>query len=53
MEDTQAKELLLQALTHENGGVKIYEAAVRAAQNEELKEEFGRYLSFFVRRSAK
>ena len=44
MEDTQAKELLLQALTHENGGVKIYEAAVRAAQNEELKEEFGRYL---------
>ena len=44
MEDTQVKELLLQALTHENGGVKVYEAAVRAAQNEELKEEFGRYL---------
>lgn len=44
MENTQAKELLLQALTHENGGVKVYEAAVRAAQNEELKEEFGRYL---------
>jgi rubrerythrin len=44
MEDTQVKELLLQALTHENGGVKVYETAVRAAQNEELKEEFGRYL---------
>lgn len=44
MEDIQVKELLLQALTHENGGVKVYEAAVRAAQNEELKEEFGRYL---------
>ena len=44
MEDTQVKELLLQALTHETGGVQVYEAAVRAAQNEELKEEFGRYL---------
>jgi rubrerythrin len=44
MEDTQVKELVLQALTHETGGVQIYEAAVRAAQNEELKEEFGSYL---------
>jgi rubrerythrin len=44
MEDAQVKELMLQALTHETGGVQVYEAAVRAAQNEELKEEFGRYL---------
>ena len=44
MEDTQVKELMLQALTHETGGIQVYEAAVRAAQNEELKEEFGRYL---------
>jgi rubrerythrin len=44
MHDTQVKELVLQALTHETGGVQIYQTAVRAAQNEELKEEFGRYL---------
>src|SRR5687767_7244600 len=44
MENQQMKELVLQALTHETGGVKIYEAAVRSAQNEELREEFGRYL---------
>jgi len=44
MHDAQVKELMLQALTHETGGVQVYEAAVRAAQNEELKEEFGRYL---------
>jgi rubrerythrin len=37
------KELLLQSLEHEQGGVKIYETALKCAQNEELKEEWQRY----------
>ena len=44
MQEEQVKELVLQSLAHENGGVRLYEAAVRAAQNPELKEEFGNYL---------
>jgi rubrerythrin len=44
MQEEQVKELVLQSLAHENGGVKLYEAAVRAAQNPELKEEFENYL---------
>jgi rubrerythrin len=44
MENAQVKELLLQSLEVERGGVKIYEAAVSVAQNEELKEEWERYL---------
>jgi rubrerythrin len=37
------KELILQSLEHEKGGVKIYEAALKCAQNEDLKEEWERY----------
>src|ERR1700744_6566944 len=44
MKQEQLKELLLQALQHEIGGVQVYEAAVSAAQNEDLKEEFTKYL---------
>jgi rubrerythrin len=44
MQDAHVKELMLQALTHETGGIQVYQVAVRAAQNDELKEEFGRYL---------
>lgn len=44
MDDMQFKELLLQALEHERGGVKLYEAAVECAQNEDLKEEWQKYL---------
>jgi rubrerythrin len=44
MENAQIKELLLQSLEHEMGGVKIYEAAVKAAQNVDLKEEWQKYL---------
>jgi hypothetical protein len=36
---------LLQSLEHEKGGVKIYEAAVMAAKNDEMAEEWRRYLS--------
>jgi len=44
MEIAQVKELLIQALEVERGGVKIYEAAVSVAQNEDLKEEWEKYL---------
>ena len=44
MEDRQLKELLLQALENEKGGVKLYEAAVAAAENEDLKKEWTKYL---------
>jgi len=43
MEMQMVKELLLQSLEHEMGGVKIYETALKCAQNEELKEEWQRY----------
>lgn len=37
-------ELLLQALETEIGGIQVYETAIRCAQDEELKEEWTRYL---------
>src|SRR5688572_4400804 len=40
----QVQELLCQALETEIGGVQIYQTAIRCAQNEELKEEWGKYL---------
>lgn len=43
METKQMKELLLQALEHERGGIKVYEAALRCAANEDLKEEWEKY----------
>ena len=43
MEMQMVKGLLLQSLEHEQGGVKIYETALKCAQNEELKEEWQRY----------
>jgi hypothetical protein len=44
MEKKQLKELLLQSLEHERGGVKVYETAVKCAVNEDLKEEWEKYL---------
>lgn len=44
MEDRQLKELLLQSLEHERGGVKLYEAAIECAGNEDLREEWSKYL---------
>ena len=38
------KELLLQALEHERGGVLIYQTALDCARNEELREEWAHYL---------
>lgn len=45
MHDAQVKELLLQALEHERGGVKLYAAALPCARNGELKEEWEKYLA--------
>ena len=44
MNQEQLNELLYQALETELGGVQIYEAAVRCAVNDELKEEWEKYL---------
>jgi len=43
METRQLKELLLQSLEHEMGGVKVYQTALQCAQNEELQEEWEKY----------
>lgn len=44
MKDTQINELLLQALTHEEGGVQIYQTALKCVCNEDLREEWEKYL---------
>jgi rubrerythrin len=38
------KELLLQSLEHEVGGTKVYQTALKCVVNEDLKEEWERYL---------
>lgn len=43
METKMVKELLLQSLEHEMGGIKVYEAALKCALNEDLKEEWEKY----------
>jgi rubrerythrin len=43
METQMVKELLLQSLEHEMGGVKLYETALKCVLNEELKEEWEKY----------
>lgn len=43
MEREKLIELLYQALETERGGVEVYDAALRCAVNEELKEEWGKY----------
>jgi rubrerythrin len=44
MKTAQVNELLYQALETEQGGVKVYETALRCAQNPDLKEEWEGYL---------
>lgn len=44
MEMPRLKELLLQSLEHERGGVKIYETALKCARHEDLEEEWTKYL---------
>jgi rubrerythrin len=43
MKREQIEELLYQALETEMGGVKVYETAIRCAQNDELREEWTEY----------
>lgn len=45
MENRNIEELLSQALETEKGGVLVYEAALGAARNAQLKEEWQRYLA--------
>jgi len=45
MKKDQVTELLLQALETELGGVQVYTQAVRCAVNEDLKEEWQKYLN--------
>ncbi|HET7688429.1 MAG TPA: DUF892 family protein, partial [Candidatus Macondimonas sp.] len=45
MNDGQVKELLLQSLEHERGGVKLYTAALECVRNDDLKEEWEKYLA--------
>lgn len=40
----QMKELLCQALETEMGGVQVYRAAIQCAENEDLREEWSKYL---------
>lgn len=44
MDNEQLNELLYQALETELGGVEVYTTALRCAQNDELKEEWEKYL---------
>jgi hypothetical protein len=44
MEQKQLEELLYQALETERGGISVYEAALGCALNEDLQEEWEKYL---------
>jgi hypothetical protein len=44
MNDKKLEALLYEALETELGGVQVYTTAIRCAQNEELKEEWEKYL---------
>jgi rubrerythrin len=44
MKTEQVEALVLQSLEHEMGGVKVYETALACAVNDDLKEEWQRYL---------
>lgn len=45
MKDAQVEELLYQALETELGGVEIYRKAIQCAVNDDLQEEWKKYLS--------
>jgi hypothetical protein len=44
MDTKQFAELILQALEHEQGGVLVYETALKCVVNEDLKQEWEKYL---------
>jgi len=45
MNSAQLNELLLQALEHERGGVKVYLAAIHCAERDDLRAEWEKYLA--------
>jgi len=45
MKEQTLNELILQSLEHEQGGVQVYETAVRLAINDDLREEWEKYLA--------
>jgi rubrerythrin len=44
MKQEQVKELLIQSLEHERGGIQVYETALKCVLNDDLKEEWEKYL---------
>jgi len=44
MDDAQFRELMYQALETEIGGQLVYESAIECAVNDDLREEWGKYL---------
>ena len=44
MPNAQVEELLLQSLEHEKGGVLVYQTAIECAINDDLREEWEKYL---------
>jgi rubrerythrin len=44
MKQEQIKELLLQSLEHERGGIQVYQTALKCVINDDLKEEWEKYL---------
>jgi rubrerythrin len=44
MKQDQLHELLLQSLEHEKGGIQVYQTAIECAINEDLHEEWTKYL---------
>jgi rubrerythrin len=44
MKDEQVRELLYQSLETELGGVQVYTTALRCVENDDLKEEWEKYL---------
>jgi hypothetical protein len=45
MVNAQLRELLLQSLTHEKGGVLVYQTALECVRNRNLNEEWTKYLA--------
>jgi rubrerythrin len=44
MKQDQVKELLIQSLEHERGGIQVYEAALKCVLNDDLEVEWEKYL---------
>jgi hypothetical protein len=49
MVNAQLKELLLQALVHERGGVLVYKTALECVINDDLRDEWKKYLGQTMR----